>query len=359
MENNTIKRQKTVENLLIQKFALKDDLSDISNFKDKESVLNITINNIHTIKKNSNNNHNRKKKYIKKRSSNNSTFRYRNKLYNNNDNENENNFSKIIKNLIVKNVQNLNININFQQIDQTHSKENVTNIKKSKSTNKNLWNKLKNIHKITSALKHPETTKINDEEGLRDTLMENYKPKMRKSVPTNKEITLAQFLRKSQIEREFIRVNLKEQVYKLIIKGNDQSINIKAELDKLFNQNPEKHKYLSNDENYLFNQKLSNGKTLFYIACQEGNKEIVKYFLEKNLNPNIRVYYDDNIDSCLAVAVRWNFVDIVKILLESKKIKAEIIREVLQFEDCNKKIREMLIKSLSNNKRKKSVCECF
>ena len=347
MENNTIKRQKTVENLLIQKFALKDDLSDISNFKDKESVLNITINNIHKIKKNSNNNHNRKKNTLKKEVQTIALL------------DIENNFSKIIKNLIVKNVQNLNININFQQIAQINSKENVTNIKKSKSTNKNLWNKLKNIHKITSALKHPETTKINDEEGLRDTLMENYKPKMRKSVPTNKEITLAQFLRKSQIEREFIRVNLKEQVYKLIIKGNEQSINIKEELEKLFNQNPEKHKYLSNDENYLFNQKLSNGKTLFYIACQEGNKEIVKYFLEKNLNPNIRVYYNDNIDSCLGVAVRWNFVDIVKILLESKKIKAEIIREVLQFEDCNKKIREMLIKSLSNNKRKKSFCECF
>jgi len=360
MENNTIKRQKTVDNLLIQKFAIKDDLSDISNFKDKESVLNITINNIHKIKKNNNNNHNRKKKYIKKRSSNNSTFRYRNKLYNNNDNENENNFSKIIKNLIGQNVQNLNININFQQIDQTNSKEPIKTPKKYKSTNKNLWIKIKNFQKMTFALKHPQTTKINDEEGLRDTLMENnYKPKMRKSVPTNKEITFAQFLRKSPVEREFIRVNLKEQVYKLIIKGNDQSINIKAELDKLFNQNPEKNKYSSNDENYLFNQKLSNGKTLFYIACQEGNKEIVKYFLEKNLNPNIRVYYNDNIDSCLAVAVRWNFVDIVKILLESKKIKAEIIREVLQFEDCNKKIREMLIKSLSNNKRKKSFCECF
>ena len=189
--------------------------------------------------------------------------------------------------------------------------------------------------------------------------MENYKPKMRKSVPTNKEITFAQFLRKSQIEREFIRVNLKEQVYKLIIKGNDQSINIKAELDKLFNQNPEKNKYLSNDENYLFNQKLSNGKTLFYIACQEGNKEIVKYFLEKNLNPNIRVYYNENIDSCLGVAVRWGFIDIVQILLESKKIKPEIIREVLEFEDCNKKIKEMLIESLPHEKRKKSGCECF
>ena len=44
----------------------KDDLSDISNFKDKESVLNITINNIHKIKKNSNNNHNRKKNTLKK-----------------------------------------------------------------------------------------------------------------------------------------------------------------------------------------------------------------------------------------------------------------------------------------------------
>ncbi len=311
MENSPIKRQKTVDNLLIQKFAIKDDQSDISNFRDKESVLNITINNIHTVKKNDNfSNYNRKKKCFKKRRSNNSIFRYRNKLYKSEDKENDG-FSNIIKNLIGKNVQNLNININFQQIDQTNSKESVTN-HKLKSNTKNLWLKTKNIHKMINALKHPETIKINDEESLRDTLMENNlnKSKIRKSVQ-NKEITFAQFMRKSSVEKEFIRVNLKEQVYKLIIKGNDQSINIKAELDKLFNQNPEKNKYLPNDENYLFNKKLSNGKTLMYIACQEGNKDIVKYFLEKNLNPNIRVYYNDNIDSCLAVAVRWNFVDIV------------------------------------------------
>ena len=54
MESSPIKRQKTVDNLLIQKFAIKDDLSDISNLRDKESVLNITINNIHKVKKNDN-----------------------------------------------------------------------------------------------------------------------------------------------------------------------------------------------------------------------------------------------------------------------------------------------------------------
>ncbi len=65
MENSPIKRQKTVDNLLIQKFAIKDDQSDISNFRDKESVLNITINNIHTVKKNDNfSNYNRKKKML-------------------------------------------------------------------------------------------------------------------------------------------------------------------------------------------------------------------------------------------------------------------------------------------------------
>ena len=360
MESSPIKRQKTVDNLLIQKFAIKDDLSDISNLRDKESVLNITINNIHKVKKNDNfpNIYNRKKKCFKKRRSNNSIFRYRNKLYKSEDNDG---FSKIIKNLIGKKVQNLNININFQQIDQTNTKESVTN-NKMKSNSKNLWLKTKNIHKMINALKHPETIKINDEESLRDTLMENNinKSKIRKSVQ-NKEITFAQFMRKSPVEKEFIRVNLKEQVYKLIVKGegNYQSINIKAELDKLFNQNPEKNKYLPNDENYLFNKKLSNGKTLMYIACQEGNKEIVKYFLEKNLNPNIRVYYNENIDSCLGVAVRWGFIDIVQILLESKKLKPEIIREVLEFEDCNKKIKEMLIESLPHEKRKKSGCECF
>ena len=367
MEKNYLKRIKTVDNLLIQKFETKDYLSDISNLRDKESVF-ITINNIQTVKKNENfsNNYNRKKRTIKKRRSNNSVFRYRNKLYKFDENEKENNdeFSKIMKNLIGPNVQNLNININFQQIGQSNTKDSVTNYKK-KSVNKNLWKKTKNFQKMFNAIRHPETTKIIDEESLRDTLMENNlkKSKFRRSVPTkmNKEITLAQFMRKSPVEKEFIRVNLKEQVFKLIVKGelNDKSKEITEELEKLFNQNPEKNKYTPYDEKYLFNQKLSNGKTLMYIACQEGNKDIVKYFLEKNLNPNIRICYNDYIDSCLGVAVRWGFIDIVKILLESKKIYPNIIREVLEFEDCNKTIKEMLIKSLPEYKRKKSGCECF
>ena len=200
MEDSPIKRQKTVDNLLIQKFAIKDDQSDISNFRDKESVLNITINNIHKVKKNDNfpNIYNRKKKCFKKRRSNNSIFRYINKLYKSEDKEHDG-FSNIIKNLIGKNVQNLNININFQQIDQTNSKESVTN-HKLKSNTKNLWLKTKNIHKMINALKHPETIKINDEESLRDTLMENNlnKSKNRKSVQ-NKEITFDQFMRKSSV----------------------------------------------------------------------------------------------------------------------------------------------------------------
>ena len=367
-KNNSIKRLKTVDNKLLQKFKIKDDLSDNSNLRDKESVFNITINNIHTIKKSDNNNlsnYNRKKS-IKKRRSNNSVFRYHNKLYKNIENNELNNgkFSKIIKNLLGQNVQNLNININFQQIDQINSKDSIPKQKKY-SGNKNLWKKTKNFHIMVNAFKHPETTKIKDEESLRDTLMENNlnKSKFRKSVPNNinKEITFAQFMRKTPVEKEFIRVNLKEKAYKLIVKGDvsDKAIDIKEELEKLFNKNPEKNKYSPEDKNYLFNQKLSNGKTLIYIACQEGNKEIVKFFLEKNLNPNIRVYYNDNDDTCLGVAVRWGYVDIVKILLESKKINIEIIKEVLEFEDCNKKIKEMLIKSLPESKRKKSTCECF
>ena len=40
--------------------------------------------------------------------------------------------------------------------------------------------------------------------------------------------------------------------------------------------------------NYLFNQPTSENKTLLYLACQEGNKKIVDFFLSKNLNCNIK-----------------------------------------------------------------------
>lgn len=38
----------------------------------------------------------------------------------------------------------------------------------------------------------------------------------------------------------------------------------------------------------MLNSRMPKGKTLFYLACQEGNYNLVKYLLFKNLNPSIK-----------------------------------------------------------------------
>ena len=135
--------------------------------------------------------------------------------------------------------------------------------------------------------------------------------------------------------------------------------NIIEEFEDLFNQNPEKKRFLPEDKHYLFNQRLSNGKTLLYIACQEGATEIVKFFLEKRLNPNIKAIYYDMEDTCLAVAARWNYYDIVKLILESNRIDSDDIEETLENENCNEKIKNLLFSHIPDDRKKKKGCGCF
>lgn len=261
-------------------------------------------------------------------------------------------FSEIIKRILSKS------DINVNEGRSVHSKS-VT--KKSPALR---WKKTLNVKKMVNAFLYPPVVKIDDSEiftdSLRNTLLgtESNKSKvLTKSSDTN-NLSLGQFLQKSTVEKEFVRISIKEKAYQLITEGSSKD-NIIKEFELLFNKNPEKYRYNPNDRKYLFNLPLSDGKTLLYIACQEGFEEIVQYLLNKDLNPNIRVYYYEMEDTCLWVACRWNYYNIVKMLLETKKIKTEDIEKA--FDECphNKKISSLLYHSLPENSRMKRRCACF
>jgi len=38
----------------------------------------------------------------------------------------------------------------------------------------------------------------------------------------------------------------------------------------------------------ILNSRMKNGKTLLYLACQEGNFKLVNYLLCKQLNPSLK-----------------------------------------------------------------------
>jgi hypothetical protein len=131
-------------------------------------------------------------------------------------------------------------------------------------------------------------------------------------------------------------------------------------LSDLMAKNPDRRLYQPSHPNFLFNQPLANGKTLMYMACQEGQFDIVEFFLYKGMNPTLRSKSDENeYETCLEVSVRWNYISIVNILLEHKFFTANDIEMALKITGIKKNMRNVLKSYLTASKRKKGGCACF
>ena len=231
-----------------------------------------------------------------------------------------------------------------------------------------LWKKAKNFQKIILALMNPKVTKIDDklifQDGLTNTLLDKSNNDISISAVKNenkeeKYMSCSQFFKKNEIEKDFVRISLRAKAFKLIMEGaNKNNKNIVSEMEQIFMQNPERN-FFPDDKN-IFNQKLGNGKTLLYVACQEGCTDLVQFFLQKQLNPNIPVKYFGIEDTCLNVACRWGYYDIVKLLLECKRLNPENISETYYSKNiCNKNIKKLLKSYLPKKIKKNKNCKCF
>ena len=117
------------------------------------------------------------------------------------------------------------------------------------------------------------------------------------------------------------------ECYKENIKNEILNNNLKN-IKKYYEYNPDRNKRKESDDDFILNQPLkSNGKTLIFIAVEEANFEILKYFIEIGLNPKINSKIDDNdFESPLEYACRWNYIKIIELLLSKIEFtKTEIL----------------------------------
>lgn len=93
----------------------------------------------------------------------------------------------------------------------------------------------------------------------------------------------------------------------------------------------------------------------------EGNLEVVKIFLEKNLNPSILSKNDLNeYETCLQVSARWGYNEIVNLILEKRGpvIKQEEVENTLKLKNLKSSIVKLLKEHLKK-KKGKGGCACF
>jgi hypothetical protein len=208
------------------------------------------------------------------------------------------------------------------------------------------WKKLQNLFRSLNSFHKYETKNINDETEF-DIDLKDYKTrlfdntiKVRKSTLDESKKSLFDSKLIKILEDDKFNINFKEEIHKLIVNGDTTAV---KKIDALIKKDPAYYLNDITDPNFKLNTPLGNGKTLIYIACQEGKIEVVKYLLEKKLNPFVMSKFDGNeLESPLGVASRWNFINIVELLLKNVKYEKNHIEQVLIINGLTKKVRKIL-----------------
>jgi len=275
---------------------------------------------------------------------------------------------KIIENEMGKNVVVLPGDNFISESDNNMKKAKtmIPNQNQNENPSRMLWKKLSNFIKSLNKLNKYEIKYISsDSEFISE--MTFHKKKMEKKGSL---YGMGDYFQEEDSENEtspkcFSNITMKE-MYKLSLK--EKSLNALVDgcknpiekLERYFMQNPDRYILNEMDPNYLFNQKLSNKKTLMYVACQEGNYEVVKFLLGKKLNPFVLSVSDANgiEESCLQVSARWGYTKIINLFLEKVPYKKEDI-SLAQNAAGNPNIFEILDKYKKKHFKKQSSCFCF
>ena len=270
-------------------------------------------------------------------------------------------------------------NINDKEIDISKNKYKIEIVVKTDSNNKNKankspinlkkpvkknsnWKKLSNLIKSINFLKSMSAVDINSLSEIDKNLKqfeEKYKQNMDKSdsEEDNNEDDLLddsykELFNKNIFERENVIYEYKKNLinkeilnrsFKIIgTEDNKETIEkIKILFSQIvFDEESLKDKY---SPNFFLNQRSQNGETLLYLSCKNGIYDIVEYLLSFGLNPHVLSKGErDKYESCLEVAVRWGYYNIVKLLLNNTNYTTEQIVECNKIEYISPKIVELL-----------------
>lgn len=270
--------------------------------------------------------------------------------------------------LRTRNISSVN---NIPLTNDTSSLEQSSSFVKSQN-----WKKVSNLFQSISLLRSFDAKSLTKENDIDNdiTFYKNHLPlnsKLRDELSSNNP-QLNCMKRNQKVQKVFrdalinnklcdchiLRENFKEEIAYNILYNNS---NVLEAIEDIYKYNPDRNIRNELDSEFIFNTPLEkNGKTLLYLACQEGKKDIVEYFLNKKLSPKVKSKIDKNTyETPLECACRWGYSKIVKLLLEKVKYSNKEINKVIKMKGLSRIISDMLNLYLKTINRKRVSCFCI
>ena len=230
------------------------------------------------------------------------------------------------------------------------------------------WKKISGVIKSIANLRSHEIKSIYNE-GEIDVDLQDYQTRL---LPNTKEAKKEEgddgYIDVYEREMEYIHGALsspkndemfKSKLFDIIVQGEDNKEAIKK-IETIFKLCQHERVPHKKNPEYFLNKHFINGKNLFYIACQEGKIEIVRLFLQKELDPKIYSKVDEyGEESPLECACRWGYKKIVELLLDKVYYSKKEIENVLKISGLSKNIILLLKKSMKDKMKKEGVfCFC-
>ena len=180
--------------------------------------------------------------------------------------------------------------------------------KEDQSIKKSHWSLLRNVVKAISLFKTHDTNRADDINDLINDI---------KKIPTDK----AYQMKKSRSRENSAYYNAlrdmrrEENLLKCVERGNpDDLLQIQMEIDT----DPYKLLSKNNHPFALINKRNRDGHTPLYIACKNGNLEVVLLLLKEKVDYLITSKLDNEEENNLEVAIRWGHTKIAEELLKLK-----------------------------------------
>ncbi|KAL4479470.1 hypothetical protein ABPG72_011792 [Tetrahymena utriculariae] len=154
-------------------------------------------------------------------------------------------------------------------------------------------------------------------------------------------------------KQAFDEIRRKEKMSFLCERGSEEDIKC---IKQLLETDPRKYLRDTKDPEHFLSSRNVKGLTPIYIACKNGNLEVVKFLIKSNCNYMVTSKIQKQLEETpFETALRWNHVEICKFMLEKCIFEDKYLISCLTL--CSNSSLKMLIES--KIKKKSTACSIF